>query len=105
MNCWFDASITDGFGNLAPLNDGLGLLQGSACPHYDGDEGRRPAFHGAISKGFPSGYAADDGAGLHFVGQELVQVLTSRPTAKGYRVEVRDGQVIEQALALRFLGT
>jgi peptidase E len=104
MNCWFDASITDGFGDLAPLNDGLGLLQASACPHYDADK-RRPTFHAAISRGFPSGYAADDGAGLHFVGQELVQVVTSRPNARGYQVEVRDGQVVEQALASRFLGT
>jgi peptidase E len=37
MNCWFNASITDGFGPLAFLNDGLGLISGSACPHYDGE--------------------------------------------------------------------
>ena len=27
-NCWFEASTTDSFGPLAPLNDGLGLLPG-----------------------------------------------------------------------------
>src|SRR4051794_25764999 len=34
MNCWFDQSVTDSFGpdELAPLDDGLGLVAGSACP-------------------------------------------------------------------------
>lgn len=39
-NCWADASHTDSFGPLASLRDGLGLLPGSVCPHYDGE---RPA--------------------------------------------------------------
>jgi peptidase E len=104
MNCWFNASITDGFGALAPLNDGLGLISGSACPHYDGDEGRRDAFHRAMEAGFPPGYAADDGAGLHFVGEHLVEVVTSRRTAKAYRVELCDNVVCEQELTSRFLG-
>src|SRR3984885_3356236 len=44
MNCWFEGSVTDSFGlsQLAPLHDGLGLLPGSACPHFDGEEQRRP---------------------------------------------------------------
>lgn len=105
MNCWFSASITDGFGALAPLVDGLGLLPGSACPHYDGDEGRRAVFHRAIEEGLPPGYAADDGAGLHFGGDRLVEVVTSRQTAKAYRVELRDNVVHEEELTSRFLGS
>lgn len=104
MNCWFSASITDGFGALAPLTDGLGLLPGSACPHYDGEAGRRPTFHEAIAGGFPAGYAADDGAALHFVGPDLVEVVTSRPAAKAYRVALRNEAVDEQELTSRFLG-
>lgn len=104
MNCWFSASITDGFGALAPLKDGLDLLPGSACPHYDGEEKRRPSYHQALAQGFPAGYAADDGAALHFVGQELVEVVSSRPDAKAYRVAVQNGQVVEEALTTRFLG-
>jgi peptidase E len=104
MNCWFRASITDGFGELAALNDGLGFLEGSACPHYDGEEKRRPTFHRAITQGLADGFAADDGVGLHFVGQELAAVVSSRPNAKGYRVALRDGQVAEAELTTRFLG-
>jgi dipeptidase E len=104
MNCWFEASITDSFGGLDAVRDGLGLLEGSACPHYDGEAERRTAFHRAIADGFPAGYAADDGAAIHFVGKDRVAVVTSRPKATAYRVALRDGQVVEEAIAGRFLG-
>ena len=52
MNCWFESSVTDSFGpGLAPLHDGLGLLAGSACPHYDGEPERRPAYRSLIAAG------------------------------------------------------
>jgi dipeptidase E len=47
---------------LAPLHDGLGLLPGSACPHFDGEEQRRPAFRRLVAAGeLADGWAADDG--------------------------------------------
>ena len=55
MICWFECSVTDSFGPLAPLHDGLGLLPGSACPHYDGEADRRPTYHQLIAAGFPPG--------------------------------------------------
>ena len=42
------------------------------------------------------GYAADDGAALHFVGTELVDVVSSRPGKGAHRVEVRGGDVVEE---------
>ena len=87
-NCWFECSVTDSFGpRLVPLHDGLALLPGSFCPHYDGEELRRPAYRALVDEGFPSGYAADDDAALHFVGTELSEVASARPGATGYRVE------------------
>jgi peptidase E len=88
MICWFEAGVTDSFGpELAGMRDGLGLLPGSACPHYDGEELRRPVYRRLVDEGFPQGYAADDGVGFHFVGTELVETVTSRDGATGYRVE------------------
>jgi dipeptidase E len=87
-NCWFDCSVTDSFGRaLGPLREGLGILSGSFCPHYDGEELRRPVYRALVDDGFPAGYAADDGVALHFVGTELREVVASRPGAQGYRVE------------------
>ena len=87
-NCWFECSVTDSFGRgLAPLHDGLGLLPGSFCPHYDGEERRRPVYRSLVDDGFPPGYAADDGAAIHFDGTELREVVATHAGATGYRVE------------------
>lgn len=106
MNCWFEESLTDSFGrDLAPLSDGLGLLPGSACPHYDGEELRRPAYHRLIESGkLSAGWAADDGAALVFSGTALAEVVSTRPDAAGYRVERSVSGVSEQRLAARYLG-
>jgi dipeptidase E len=104
MICWFEASCTDSFGGVAALHDGLGFVPGSACPHYDGEAERRPTYQRLIREGLPAGYACDDGAALHFVGTELRAVVSSRPDAGAYRVELRDGEVDEQRLAVRYLG-
>ena len=103
--CWFAGGITDSFGpGLEPLEDGLGLLPMTNCPHYDAEELRRPVYHRAIAEGLPGGYAADDSAGLHFVGTSLVEVVTSMPEAAGYRVDLVDGEVVETRLPARYLG-
>lgn len=109
MNCWFEASVTDSFGadeRLAPLRDGLGLLPGSGCPHYDGEAQRRPTFTSLVAAGeLPGGWAADDGAALVFAGRELVEVVASRAGARGYRVEpAAGGEVSERPLPARYLG-
>ena len=104
--CWFECSVTDSFGPLAPLQDGLGFLPGSACPHYDGEVDRRPAYHALVGDGtLTAGHAADDGAALHFKGTELVEAVSSRPEARVYRVERgADGSAVETALPTRYLG-
>ena len=103
--CWFGGGITDSFGpGLTTLRDGLGMLPMTNCPHYDGETLRRPTYERAIADGLPGGFAADDGAALHFVGTDLVEVVTSRPDAGAYRVELVDGTVVETRLSSRYLG-
>jgi dipeptidase E len=105
MNCWFEASTTDSFGRerLAPLYDGLGLLRGSACPHYDAEEQRRPLYHDLIRTGFPAGYAADNQAALHFKEGDLVEAITCDPEAKAYYVELVEDEVRESELPAKAL--
>ena len=104
MICWFRSSVTDSFGALAQLNDGLGLLPFSACPHYDSEAARRPTYHQLIAAGLSAGYAADDGAALRFDGESLAEVVTSRPNAAAYHVALTAGRVSETRLAARYLG-
>jgi peptidase E len=100
MICWFESGVTDSFGpQLEGMPDGLAFLSGSACPHYDGEERRRPVYTRLVREGFPAGFAADDGVGLHFAGTELVEAVAVRPGATGYRV----GQEGEQPLEARFV--
>jgi dipeptidase E len=99
MICWFEHGVTDSFGpQLAPL-ECLGFLEGSVCPHYDGEELRRPVYTQLVAQGFPGGVAADDDVALHYVGTELRDVVASRAGASAYRVTA-DG---EEPLATRLL--
>jgi peptidase E len=91
MICWFEGGVTDSFGPQLAGMECMGFLPGSACPHYDGEEQRRPRYRELIDGGFPEGFAADDGVGIHFVGTEIAEAVTCRPGAAAYRV-TRDGE-------------
>lgn len=108
MNCWFQGSVTDSFApSLHPLNDGLGLLEGSACPHYDGEEGRRSAYLRFVASGsLPAGFAADDGCALVFRDGELSEAVSSRRRARAFRV-CADGAAaaVERPIPVTYLGS
>jgi dipeptidase E len=103
--CWFEAGVTDSLGTeLVPLREGLGLLAGSFCPHYDGEPDRRLVYHRYLREGrLPPGFAADDGVGLHFIGMDLTEVVSSRPTAAAYRVGAEGDSVTETRIEPRIL--
>lgn len=106
MNCWFEGSVTDSFGPLAALSDGLGWLPGSACPHYDGEAERRPTYTRLVGSGeLPGGYAADDGVALVWRDGELVEAVGEREGARALRVD-RDGDVaVETGLDVRVVAS
>ena len=98
MICWFEQGVTDSFGPQLAAMDCLGLLPGSACPHYDGEERRRPVYTQLVSGGLKPGIAADDDVGVHFVGTEPREVVTSREGATAYRVAPGGEQPLEARL-------
>jgi peptidase E len=91
--CWFETGLTH-YHHEARRFDGLGFLPGSNAVHYDDEPGRRAAYHAALLAGMPGGYAASDGAALHFVGTRLERAVGGR----AYRVEAVDGVVVETPL-------
>jgi peptidase E len=87
MICWFEAGVTDSFGaQLEGMRDGLGFLPGSACPHYGGEERRRPVYTQLVREGFPAGIALDDNVAAVYEGTELVEVVSGMPGSGGYFV-------------------
>jgi peptidase E len=103
--CWFEAGVTDSFGpGLAPLHDGLGIVSGSLCPHYDAEPLRRPTYRRLVGEGLPGGYAVDDMAALVFRGRELEEVVGATQEARAYRVEQGADGVVEVPLPARYLG-
>jgi peptidase E len=98
-NCWFEACVTDSFSaELDGLRDGLGLIGGSFCPHYDGEERRRPVYRALVADGFPAGIACDDFAAAWFEGTALREIVASRPGARGYRVGAEGEEPLETRL-------
>jgi hypothetical protein len=63
----------------------------------------RPAYTSLVRGGIPSGLATDDGVALHFVDGALHRVLSSRPAARAYRVELRGDDVVDEPIEPEFL--
>jgi dipeptidase E len=102
--CWFEGGTTDSYGDGLETIKGLGFIQGSHSPHYDGEERRRPLYHSFIEKGaLKAGYAADDGAALHFIDGELSKVVSSRKQASAYLVEKKEGAIQETRIPTVYL--
>jgi len=101
--CWFSEAVT-AFHGPPQRVPGLGLLPYSNCVHYDGEPARRDSYRRFLSEGMPPGYAAGDGAALHFCGESLARVVSSRPKATAHWVEEVGGDVSEVALDVRWLG-
>jgi peptidase E len=99
--CWFEGGITDSYGAVDGLPDGLGLLPGSMCPHFNSEPGRRPVYLRLVAEGaLPPGIAADDNCALHFRGTALAEAVSSRDGADAYRIDASG----EAPLAARRLG-
>jgi peptidase E len=102
--CWFDSALS-AFHGAPQLVEGLGLLPHSNCVHFDCERDREGAFRQHLLDGMCAGYAAEDGSALHFAGEKLTGVVTSRPKAKAYRMRRTEaGRIERRALPATYLG-
>ena len=93
--CWFEGGTTDSFGpTLQLLHDGLGMIKGSYCPHYDAEDQRRPLFHAALLDGsLEMGYASWNRVAIRFTPEgDVVEAVTSEPGGRALKVYARDGR-------------
>ena len=102
--CWFEEGLTDPLNGPLYKLDCLGFLKGSNCPHYDGENKRKPAYHQLLLEGkIKAGYAVDDGVALHFINDTLTVAVSSRPNAQAFYVESDGTNVIETGLEIKYL--
>lgn len=101
--CWYSQGVTSFHGDVRAVR-GLGLLPWSNCVHYGAAQGRREAYHALLRRGMCPGYAAEDGAALHFRGSRLHAAVSSRPDARAWCVGDGGERVIETPLPTRYLG-
>ncbi|MER2037862.1 MAG: Type 1 glutamine amidotransferase-like domain-containing protein [Solibacillus sp.] len=103
--CWLEEGLTDPLNGPLYTLDCLGFLKGSNCPHYDGENKRKPSYHRLILEGkIKEGYAADDGAALHFINEALFTSVSSRIKARTYYIKNIGEKIIEEELDTIYLG-
>ena len=82
--CWFEEGVTDSVWPLGVLPC-LGFLEGSCCPHFDGEVERRPSYTKMLAEGrIGAGIALDDYAMGHYIDGQLHRVVCSSEGARGY---------------------
>jgi peptidase E len=100
--CWHVGGPTDSFGpKLETVTNGLALLPYGNGVHYDTEAQRRPLLHSLVSnETLPKSYATDDHAAIVYEGVNPVELVvdTADSKAKGYRVELLNGEVSETVL-------
>lgn len=107
-NCWFEASATESFfvGRTDPLVNGLGMIPGSFCPHYDSVPERRTRYRALVAAGIlPAGIACDDFVAVRFEGTSLVEAVASRASAGAYHVTACPAGVREEQLSAQILSS
>jgi peptidase E len=91
-NIWFEQCTTDSLGPGIQVMPCLGWLPGSFTPHYDSEPERKPLLRQMLrEQTIAPGYAATDGAAVHFINEEFHRVVTDRESAKAFEVD-REGE-------------
>lgn len=94
--CWFEEGLTDSVPTELNRLACMGILEGSNCPHFDGESERQKAYESKIKSGeMKAGIACDDSVGLHFVDEKLEQVIASTSDSFAYRYWV-EKEVLKQ---------
>lgn len=104
--CWFEGGVTDSFGpDLQPVTNGLGFLPGTNGVHMDSEDRRRPLLRELVAAGtLGPALCTDDGTGLLFRGNELVEAVAEIDGARVTRIERgADGAAVETDLPVRRL--
>ncbi len=101
--CWFEEGLTDSVPSQLNKLACLGILEGSNCPHFDGQPERQAVYRQKIESGeMKAGIACDDGVALHFVNKNLERIVSSQENKRAVRYEMKE-TLVERILEAEFL--
>ncbi|MGI8460031.1 MAG: Type 1 glutamine amidotransferase-like domain-containing protein [Solirubrobacterales bacterium] len=102
--CWFTDALS-AYNGPPQRVEGIGLLPWSFTAHWDAEPERREEFERQLAAGMRPGYAADDGAALHFVGLSLHAVVGSKRGVTGHSLRLSESGVAAERIDAEFLGS
>jgi dipeptidase E len=105
--CWFDSGHSDSMSFYNPRKwkyinvRGIGLIQGTHCPHYNSmtrGVPRRKHFRDLIRKIGGFGIAIENNCAIEFIDGRFYRVISSRNYSRAYRVYKSGGEVIAEQI-------
>jgi dipeptidase E len=92
--CWFEQAVTDSVWPLGVI-PGLGLLEGSCCPHYDSEPERRPTYLEKVNnQSIIPGIALQDYVAAHFIDNKLAHMVSSKDGSQAFYISANKEEVI-----------
>jgi peptidase E len=106
MICWFQSGLTDSYPPELSAVKALGLVEGSACPHYDMRFDRPTKFRQFIASGAldSPGLALDQQTAVHYVDGALHEIVSAKKGAGAHRLTRTATGFDEVPLPVRYLG-
>jgi peptidase E len=100
--CWFSELLLGTANDGYTLHKGLGLLAGSACPHFNNEPPRKRAFEQQIAnRHLAAGLAIDDGVAIHICDGIVTNIISARgASANAYFVKNNRNKVEVKPLDL-----
>ena len=98
--CWFEKGITDSWEGDLRVLDCLKLLPGVCCPHYDGEEKRRPSVEAFIKNNqISSVVCIEDGAAVHYQDHSFKTAISFYQDKNVYNVCIKNNKIKEITLS------
>lgn len=96
--CWFEQCVTDSVWPLGVL-EGMSMLKGSCCPHYDSEPERRPTYLDKVNKKeIIPGIALEDYTAAHYVDGKLKCIVSAKAGHNAYEVAIEQEKKLDSLL-------
>ena len=97
--CWFDKGITDSFANELAILDCLGIINETACPHFDEEKEREPYVNDVINKGILKSCICIEGnCALHIKNDSEYSSIDFGNGKKCYRLSKRNNKLKKEII-------